>query len=70
MAEAFPLQWPEGWPVTTVWKRQRANFKTSFTTARGGLMKQLKLMGARNIVLSSNLPLKRDGMPVVKPGRL
>lgn len=59
--EAYPLQWPVGKPRTRT--AQYARFKSGFAVARDALMRELRLLGARNIVLSTNIPLKRDGMP-------
>lgn len=67
--ESFPLQWPAGWPRATM--RERSRFKTTFEMARKELYRELSLMGVPdwNVILSSNLPLRRDGMPYsgVKP---
>lgn len=61
--ESFPLSWPQGWPRAKV--RERARFKTTFEGARKELYRELGLMGVPdwNIILSTNLPLRRDGMP-------
>lgn len=61
MTEAYPLHWPPGRPRTS--RPERARFDTPFTRARDGLMDELRLMGARNVVLSSNLTIRRDGLP-------
>lgn len=64
MAEAYPLSWPDGWPRTPDHKREsRSRFNTTFDRARSELMNKLRLLGATNIVISSWLPLRRDGMP-------
>ncbi len=55
MTEAFPLQWPAGRPKTEKWKRRSAPFKTTIGKARDELLHELKLLGARNIVISSNV---------------
>ena len=60
-AEAFPLAWPVGWPRTR--SPQRSRFDTSFTSVRDGLFGQIKLLGGTHIVLSTNIPLRRDGLP-------
>lgn len=61
MAEAFPLQWPDGWPRTT-WRRP-AKYKVGFGTARDHLLNELRRMGARHVVLSTNIPTRLDGLP-------
>lgn len=61
MIEAFPLAWPHGWPRTKYPSRSR--FEVSFTSARDGLMEQIRLLGGRLPILSSDLELRRDGLP-------
>jgi hypothetical protein len=59
--QAYPLQWPEGWPRTKV--RRAASFDTRFIDARDGLLNEVRLMGGRQPVISSNVPLRMDGLP-------
>lgn len=61
MAEAYPLYWPEGWKRTL--GREHSRFKTGFGAARILLFKELDRMGASQVVLSTNIPLRNDGMP-------
>ena len=61
MTEAFPLQWPAGKPRTR--DPSRSRFGVTFATARDELMREIQLLGASLPVLSSNIPLKRDGLP-------
>lgn len=61
--EAFPLQWPAGRERRPDWKREASNFDTSMSKARDALFNELKLLGAKHIVLSSNVPLRLDGKP-------
>lgn len=63
-AEAFPLQWPEGWPRTPMFKRGPSRFgkNLGFSQIRK-LQNELRLLGARNVVISSNVPLRQDGLP-------
>lgn len=63
MIDAYPLQWPPAWPRTK-WP-ERARFDTSGSKARSALYNELRLLGATNIVLSSNAELRRDGLPYV-----
>lgn len=60
-AEAFPLAWPAGWARTAL--RKSARFDMSMATARDHLMNELRIMGARYPVLSTNVALRRDGLP-------
>ncbi len=64
MAESYPLHWPEGWARTPDHKRvSGGRFNTTFDRARSELSKELRLLGAASVVISSWLPLRRDGMP-------
>lgn len=62
----YPLCWPEGWP--------RARFRTqskfrehghlrTMEKATGFLQAELDRLGAVNSILSSNIPLRLDGLP-------
>ena len=63
--EAFPLQWPIGWPHTDPARRQRSRFDTSLAAARDGIVEELRLMGSprHRVVISTNVELRRDGLP-------
>lgn len=61
MIDAYPLQWPAAWPRTK--QPQSARFDTTFARARGKLLSELSLLGARDVVISSNIELRRDGLP-------
>lgn len=65
MAESFPLQWPEGWARTLPHRRSRARYKLTPDAATGRLIAELRRLGASksSIVISSNVPLRRDGLP-------
>lgn len=70
MTEAYPLSWPEGWARTPDHKRSdRSQFSTTFVRARDDLLKELRLLGAKNVVVSSWLPLRRDGLPYADQSR-
>lgn len=58
---AFPLSWPTG--RGRIPRRKRSKFETTFSKARDELFNELKLMGATGIVLSTNVSLRRDGIP-------
>ena len=63
MAEAFPLHWPEGWKRCPSYARGHLQGRTGFGVARDRLLRELRLLGAQHVVLSSNIPLRRDGLP-------
>lgn len=71
MTQAFPLQWPTGWPRAkqrrgaAFGERDHRGWKKSATiaTARDRLQRELDLLGAVNPVLSTNVELRIDGQP-------
>ncbi len=65
---AYPLSWPTGWPRNktrirsrfgTYWKKPTVYLATQL------ILLELKRAGARdwNVIVSTNVPLKRDGTP-------
>ena len=68
--QSYPLQWPEGW-ARTPWEKRTdgRRFNTTFTKARDDLFHELKLLGAKSPVVSSWLPVRRDGMPYADQAR-
>ena len=77
MTDAYPLKWPAGWPRAK--EQRRADFgqktisssgyayktSTTFDKATRALYDELKLLKVTEVVLSSNLELRRDrqGVP-------
>jgi hypothetical protein len=62
MKEAFPLTWPDGWK--RVPRRHRSRFEVSgFGKARDFLLAEVKRMGGSAVILSTNIPLRLDGLP-------
>lgn len=65
MTQAYPLNWPEGWPRTKAshrtynWQLKRA----TFDSARRSLYDQLRMLNASAVVLSTSIPLRLDGQP-------
>ena len=60
MYEAFPLQWPTGYNRTA--KRVSSSFKMTPDKARVLLIKEIvALSGDKNPIISSNVPLRKDG---------
>lgn len=62
---AYPLAWPLHRPRTADWKVERSNFdrKRSLATARDMLINELKLLRGTALIISSNIPLRLDGLP-------
>lgn len=67
--DAFPLFWPHGWPRTDPANRKRADFKVKADQVRLELLNELKLLGGKSSVVSSNVPLRRDGTPLADISR-
>jgi len=63
-ADVYPLTWPAGWPRAP--RPDRSRFDVSLVAARDGLISQIKLMGGTHIVLSTNLRVRNDGLPLAK----
>lgn len=74
--DTFPLTWPVGWPRTPADKVARARFNVRVTghayrtkgqvtnyVGRLRLMEELRRLGATDVVLSTNLPTRLDGLP-------
>ncbi|MFG1349044.1 J domain-containing protein [Xanthobacter autotrophicus] len=74
---AYPLSWPAGWHRTgashivdgkfrfkrTRWSKDQSPFWT-FAEARDALLGEARKLGVRSVVLSTNFPVGRDGVPV------
>lgn len=71
MIEAYPLYWPEGRPRTSKWERGNARFEATFARARDDVIREIKLLvggtyqlDIAEVIISTNLPLRRDGLPL------
>lgn len=65
-ASAYPLEWPTGWPRTSIKKDAKfSRYRERVTIATGTrrVTDELDRMRARGIVISTNLRLRRDGLP-------
>jgi hypothetical protein len=66
MTEAYPLKWPAGWPRHRGLQDSDRRFKgPTFHWDRvyNGLKDELRRIGATQIVVSTNQPLRNDGAP-------
>lgn len=63
MIEAHPLYWPEGRARTKPGWRVASPFSGTFDKIRRGLCAELDRMGATQVIISTNVPLRADGMP-------
>jgi hypothetical protein len=70
-AHAFPLCWPEGWPRTQASSREHGIFRTNSVydviNKADGLLEELRKTKADGIIVSTSVPLRRDGLPLSKP---
>jgi hypothetical protein len=62
--DAYPCYWPEGWPRTARHARKSSHYQVTFARARDEISRRLRLMYAAEIVISTNIPLRRDGLPL------
>lgn len=67
--QRYPLTWPEGWPRTPPHRRAISPFKATPDQAYRELLHELDLLGARSVVISSNLKLRQDGAPYAQQPR-
>lgn len=59
--EAYPLQWPQGKLRTQYPKR--SIFRTQPSHALKFIQGEVRRLGGTNLVISTNIPLKKDGFP-------
>lgn len=59
--ESYPLHWPAGWPRTK--SPHKARFGGTFAKIRDDLWREISMLGGRYPVLSTNVPVRRDGLP-------
>jgi hypothetical protein len=67
--EAYPLHWPAGWPRTNPYQRQSdhrfggGGRRLALGRTISQLVDELRRLGATNIIVSSNMPTKSNGLP-------
>lgn len=61
--EAYPLCWPPHRPRTEPHRRTWSKFKTSFGKARDQCFREIRTLGGRQPIISTNMPLRQDGIP-------
>lgn len=65
--EAYPLAWPAGKPRTPSYKIERSRFEPGNRPQEvANVIAELHRLGARNIVVSTNLRLRGDGLPYAR----
>lgn len=66
ITEAYPLQWPNGWPRTKSPERSRFgtwNSKPTVHEATRSVIEEVRLLGGKSMIISSNMKLRKDGLP-------
>lgn len=66
----FPLAWPPSWERTRKERRANGRFKTTYTKTMVRLERELNMLGAKAIFISSNLALRLDGSPRADVARM
>ena len=61
--QRYPLDWPSTEPRTPSHLRTRSRFDVSQARAARELLHELERMGADDVVLSTNIELRLDGLP-------
>ena len=62
--EAYPLAWPPGRPRQH--GREHARFKVTLGRAIEDVQYEVKMLGGRDLIISTNLPLRKDGVPYAR----
>lgn len=63
MRNPYPLQWPDGTFRRPAHRREPARFRVTLAEAIQDLLRELDLMHATNVVITSDLPTRSDGLP-------
>ncbi len=59
--DAYPLNWPPGRPRSHC--REHALFKTTMGAAVQDVRREVRMMGGADLVISTNIELRKDGFP-------
>src|SRR5687768_10891438 len=62
MIDAYPLQWPPAWARTSAPERHPSMVR-DFNRNRDEVVRQLDLLGTSNVVISTNMQTRLDGIP-------
>jgi hypothetical protein len=61
--QAYPLQWPVGWKRSaTNLRATNGSWKGSVDKYRRELLDELRRLNASDVIISTNIPLRKDGM--------
>jgi DnaJ domain len=59
----YPLAWPAGWPRTLKGRQRTGRFEVTLAKATKELCESIARMGGRYPVISTNIAIRRDGLP-------
>ena len=62
MIGSYPLTWPLGWPRVPSSQRRDGRFRTTLGVARDELLHELGLFGASDVLVSTDVPTRNDGL--------
>lgn len=62
--DAYPLYWPLDWKRTDAHMRKQSRYELTFVRARDAVVRSARLMRGRDIVVSTNVPIRKDGLPL------
>lgn len=63
MMQAYPLTWPTDWPRTPSYARGAGPNQMPAGRIRQLLIRDLEMMGAQDVVVSSMVATRKDGLP-------
>lgn len=66
MTEAYPLQWPPGWPRHKGQQDSDRLFRSpsyQWDRVYHGLVQEVRRIGGEHVIVSSNQPIRQDGLP-------
>ncbi len=69
---AYPLTWPAQRPRTPGYRIERSSFdrQRSFAVVRDELVREVARLGASELIVSTNIPLRQDGLPYATFSRI
>lgn len=67
MVEAYPLYWPEGWPRKK--GKENGRFQCTLGQAIREIPEEVRKLGGKNLVISTEIKTRRDGLPYASEKR-
>ncbi len=66
----YPLCWPPGWKRTSPYGRGHSRFRVSEREARDHMVTEIERLGGRDVIISTNVQLRLDGLPYANQSRI